>query len=691
MFFVYDFGEMTAQFRWNYDRFFYERWCHEALTALLEHPMRTDDPEQADYFVVSDSLRCVPFAAVENIEPVFQGDGQPHISSGKPHVYFDLTDRPQPMVDRPNVIVCKTAFHQRYYNPHRAVPIPQFPRYRFERPFVPANKRRHLAGFKGNPRAQYGNLRERLFALDDGERFAFKSGVLKAEDIEISHTGEVREMVSQENWPHTEILLNSTFAVLPRACGYALSYRMIEAMNAGCIPVIVSDGYVLPFCDELDYRQFSIRIAESDIEKLPEILQSGCPDATQLQRNAIAVYESYFASTEKIIWQTVRHLDDRVRARGYLQMSNEADHDRCIENRTLTEIANFHSCDKGTLVGLAGPPHGYTSVYERLLMAYRGKSIKLLEIGIFHGASLRTWYDFLPHARIIALDRQDLQHLGNDRTEIFTGDQGNREDLQSLLKKSGDGFDVIIDDGGHHMDQQQISLGCLFSSLKPRGVYCIEDLHTSNDPAFGAETDRRNTTLSVLRTFVETGRFESPYMTESEIETLNREVEQVTLHCDNKLAIIYKKTETVTSQWNRLNSFRRRLQQSMLQITPSDLSEKSVVAHVGVECSPTVTIVMAVYNVADYICESLDSCLNQNYSNVEIIVVDDCSTDGTTQICERYTSENAKISLIRNDCNEGAYVSRNRGIQAARGELICWHDGDDLMHPDRVRLHRTEL
>ena len=179
--------------------------------------------------------------------------------------------------------------------------------------------------------------------MDDNETFVFKGDVFKPSTIEIFESGEVRENLSNNEWSHIGILCNSTFAILPRACGYALSYRMIECMNAGCIPVVFSDGYVLPFSEELDYDSFSIRVAESDVEHLREILASRWTEADRMQQNVLQVYESHFATTERIIHQTIKHVSQRV----------------SVRSPSLTEIANRNACDKGTLVGLAGEPHGY--------------------------------------------------------------------------------------------------------------------------------------------------------------------------------------------------------------------------------------------------------------------------------------------------------------------------------------------
>ena len=95
-----------------------------------------------------------------------------------------------------------------------------------------------------------------------------------------------------------------------------------------------------------------------------------------------------------------------------------------------------------------------------------------------------------------------------------------------------------------------------------------------------------------------------------------------------------------------------------------------------------VTVVVPTYNRAEETCRAVDSALAQTYQNIEVIVVDDCSTDGTADLLEgRYVS---RISLIRRASNGGASAARNSGIRAARGRWIRGLDSDDVMAPTAI-------
>lgn len=97
---------------------------------------------------------------------------------------------------------------------------------------------------------------------------------------------------------------------------------------------------------------------------------------------------------------------------------------------------------------------------------------------------------------------------------------------------------------------------------------------------------------------------------------------------------------------------------------------------------PKVSIIIPVYNYQQYIRECVDSCLAQTYPSLEIIVVDDGSTDNTPAILEEYGS---KITYIRQE-NSGAAVALNKGIRLSTGEFVCWLSADDVFLPDKIKL-----
>ena len=95
-----------------------------------------------------------------------------------------------------------------------------------------------------------------------------------------------------------------------------------------------------------------------------------------------------------------------------------------------------------------------------------------------------------------------------------------------------------------------------------------------------------------------------------------------------------------------------------------------------------VSIIMPVYNLEKYIASSIQSILRQTYSNIELIIVDDCSTDNSYEIARTFKDE--RIRLFRNSENRGVVYSRNFAISKAKGVYIAINDGDDISHPRRI-------
>ena len=95
-----------------------------------------------------------------------------------------------------------------------------------------------------------------------------------------------------------------------------------------------------------------------------------------------------------------------------------------------------------------------------------------------------------------------------------------------------------------------------------------------------------------------------------------------------------------------------------------------------------VSIIMPSYNTASYIEESIQSVLNQTYTNWELIIVDDCSTDETFEILSKI--KDVRIHVYYNNENSGAAMSRNRALKEARGQWIAFLDSDDLWMPNKL-------
>lgn len=104
---------------------------------------------------------------------------------------------------------------------------------------------------------------------------------------------------------------------------------------------------------------------------------------------------------------------------------------------------------------------------------------------------------------------------------------------------------------------------------------------------------------------------------------------------------------------------------------------------------PCVSVIVPVYNVAPYLREALDSVVGQSYRNLEIIIVDDGSTDGSSEICDEYLSD-PRVQVIHQE-NRGLSNARNAGLDLFSGVYIAFLDSDDAFHPKFVQSMVDEI
>ena len=174
--------------------------------------------------------------------------------------------------------------------------------------------------------------------------------------------------------------------------------------------------------------------------------------------------------------------------------------------------------------------HNYVEVYDKLFPAVRDSTRRLLEIGVLEGDSMRLWEAYFPAAKIFGVDIEPKPRVNTERIRTTVADQGRRKDLQLVLERFGGDYDIIIDDGGHTMTQQQLSFATLFPALNAGGVYIIEDVGTSFPqfyPGYGVEKDGSNSTYTMIDGFVRTGKVRSKYMTDAESAYLSAHIS----HC----------------------------------------------------------------------------------------------------------------------------------------------------------------
>ena len=101
-----------------------------------------------------------------------------------------------------------------------------------------------------------------------------------------------------------------------------------------------------------------------------------------------------------------------------------------------------------------------------------------------------------------------------------------------------------------------------------------------------------------------------------------------------------------------------------------------------------VSIVMPAYNVGDYIDESIRSVQAQTYTNWELLIVDDCSTDDTVDKIKAFMGD-TRIKVLQNERNSGAAISRNYALREASGKWVAFLDADDVWLPEKLEQQLT--
>ena len=107
--------------------------------------------------------------------------------------------------------------------------------------------------------------------------------------------------------------------------------------------------------------------------------------------------------------------------------------------------------------------------------------------------------------------------------------------------------------------------------------------------------------------------------------------------------------------------------------------------------APLVSVILPVFNGETYLAEAIESILTQTLSDLELIVIDDCSVDGTAAIIRDYANRDERVRLVRHDHNQGMPSARNSGIAVSRGEFIATMDCDDVSLPQRLEKQAAFL
>jgi hypothetical protein len=167
----------------------------------------------------------------------------------------------------------------------------------------------------------------------------------------------------------------------------------------------------------------------------------------------------------------------------------------------ISQIENYFYNNKKNLIHKWDH---YFEIYDRHFKKYKGKDVVLLEVGVSKGGSLQMWSDYFGEgSKFYGIDVDPrCKEFENENTKIFIGSQSDRKFL-GYVKDNIPPVDILIDDGGHYMNQQIILFEELFGYVKKNGVYFCEDTHSSYWLVFGGGYKRRGTFIEYSKNFID--------------------------------------------------------------------------------------------------------------------------------------------------------------------------------------------
>mmetsp|Transcript_45618 Transcript_45618/g.114791 ORF Transcript_45618/g.114791 Transcript_45618/m.114791 type:complete len:404 (-) Transcript_45618:63-1274(-) len=225
-------------------------------------------------------------------------------SSGRNHILFEIHDHSSPVFDPQRAILLKSGFSAPFYRQNYDVSLPLYGRKRCtdEQRATLVNSRKWVASFRGRITSET-HVRFKVWKAceQDSDGMYFRSS---ANDTAAT--------------PYADLLASSQFALVIKGNGLH-SYRLLEALSCGCIPVIIADNFVLPLEDTLDWAVFSLRVPERMVASLPAMLRRLPPArVASMQRAAVNAYERHFASMRSYVRDAVGTITARVRKHAHL-------------------------------------------------------------------------------------------------------------------------------------------------------------------------------------------------------------------------------------------------------------------------------------------------------------------------------------------------------------------------------------
>ena len=244
---------------------------------------------------------------------------------------------------------------------------------------------------------------------------------------------------------------------------------------------------------------------------------------------------------EKINYQKFINLDEYQKDNKYLFSKNlnflfqYFNSDK--GNKFINQYARYSKRDNKLIRG-----HKYSEFYEKFFKNIKKKKLNIFEIGSFKGNATASFFFYFKNSIIHSADiYPDLFCYSSKRIKNFRLDNGSSEDLNKISKNLK--YDIIIEDAGHYLKDQIISLFKLFPNLKKNGVFIIEELDFPDTRKDMNQDIDKNTLYNILRSVIKKKHFHSKFITTKEKEFFLKNVKKINIFKGrfNKIAFIRKK------------------------------------------------------------------------------------------------------------------------------------------------------
>lgn len=302
------------------------------LNVLRESSYYTEDPKSACLFVLNLDTLDRDFLSSEYVKHLPEKLKKlRHWNFGRNHLIFNIFSGTYPdyseKVDFPygHAILAKSSMSTEYYRNGYDISLPLIPKKHQEKGKQPGVvtttgnlfpiKRKYLLIFKGK-RYLWGlgsETRNSLHHLHNGQDIIMLTTCKHGKFWDLYMDNRcLKDNALYDKYDYSRLILNSTFCLVPRGRRLG-SFRFLESLQAGCIPISLSNGFVLPFQEVIDWKKAVITCDERQLFQLPHVLRNVADDdILSLRAHSQFLWEQYFSSIEKVVTTSIEIIRSRI-------------------------------------------------------------------------------------------------------------------------------------------------------------------------------------------------------------------------------------------------------------------------------------------------------------------------------------------------------------------------------------------